>query len=92
MLPRQSPVISVEAEVIGNIKSQAIGGHTVGDLHLSDGFLRRVADRVIRESFEERFRLVVADNGRSGTDHAPAAPAPGPPTDANLPFAVIGLL
>lgn len=56
--------MSVEEEVLANIRSQRIGGHTVADLHLPDAFLRRIADRVIRESFWERHRVIVRDSGR----------------------------
>lgn len=53
--------MAVEDEVMANILQQPIGNHTVGDLNLPEPFLRRVADRIIRKSFEERHRLVYRD-------------------------------
>jgi hypothetical protein len=64
---------SVELEVLGNIRAQALGPGTVADLELPEDFLRRVADHVIRQSFEERYRIVVPDAP------AAAAPVPEPP-------------
>jgi hypothetical protein len=53
---------SIEDEVLGNLKSQRIAERTtVDDYQLPDAFLRVVADRVIRSSFEDRYRLVVRD-------------------------------
>ena len=49
----------IEAEVLANVKGQPLGEGTVADLALPDDFLRRVADRVVRASFEERYRIVV---------------------------------
>ena len=51
----------IEREVMDNVKHQALGSGTVEDLAMPDDFLRRVADRVIRASFEERYRIVVQD-------------------------------
>lgn len=68
--------ISIEDEVLENIRRQAAGLGTVEDLNLPLAFLRRVADRVIRRSFEERYRAVVAPAGE-GTkrdDDSHAAP------------------
>lgn len=53
--------MAVEDEVMANILQQPIGNHTVGDLNLPEPFLRRLADRIIRKSFEERHRLVYRD-------------------------------
>src|SRR6185295_9139067 len=67
------PVLpSVEAEVIGNILAQPLGPGTVADLNLPREFVQRYADRVIRASFYERSRIVVAD----GSDAAVAREAP----------------
>lgn len=51
--------LSVEDEVLGNIKRQPVGSATIEDFALPDEFLRRFADRVIRSSYEERYRIVV---------------------------------
>lgn len=57
-----SASISIEEEVLSNLRNQPIGEHqTVADLQLPDPFLRVVADRVIRSSFEQRYRMVVSD-------------------------------
>jgi len=53
--------ISIEDEVLGNLKAQPIGPATLGDLALPDDFLKRIGDRVIRSSFEDRYRIVVPD-------------------------------
>lgn len=53
--------MSIEDEVLGNVKNQALGRGSVDDLALPDEFLKRVSDRVIRESFEARYRIVVPD-------------------------------
>lgn len=57
----------VEREVAQNILAQVIAGasergaaHTIAELNLPDPYLRRIADRVIRSSFEEQCRIVVA--------------------------------
>lgn len=72
--PREIPV---ENEVLGNIRNQRIGEHTVADLNLPEAFLRRVADRIIRESFWERHRVVVR---RGSTDAPGEAPSGAPAT------------
>jgi hypothetical protein len=68
--------LSIEDEVLGNIRRQPLGRQegTVADLGLPLEFLRRVADRVIQASFRERWRVVVG----SGVEHAaPAMPEGG---------------
>jgi hypothetical protein len=57
----------VEAEVRANIVAQPIvaslpDGPTVADLALPEDLVRRIADRVLRASFEERHRNVVTDS------------------------------
>ena len=51
----------LEAEVRDNILNQRLGDGPVADLALPDEFLRRVADRIVRSSYEERYRIVVKD-------------------------------
>lgn len=51
----------LEMEVLENIRNQPLGDGTVADLALPEEFLRRVADRIVRSSFEERYRIVVKD-------------------------------
>lgn len=48
-------------EVLENIRNQPLGDGTVADLALPEDFLKRVADRIVRSSFEERYRIVVKD-------------------------------
>jgi hypothetical protein len=73
-----TPQVSVEDEVLANVKAQQIGPATVADLALPDDFLRRVADRVIRSSFEDRYRIVVPDpkpDATKSTTSEPSKPA-----------------
>jgi hypothetical protein len=65
------PDISVEDEVLANIEHIEIGPVKVQALALPPEYLRRVADRIIQSSFEERFRIVVPDA-------PPGAAAPDP--------------
>ncbi len=62
--------ISIEDEVLVNVRAQPIGPATVADLALPEPFLRRVADRIVRSSYEDRFRIVISD------EHAQAVSAP----------------
>lgn len=56
----------IELEVLENVKRQPLGDGTVEDLALPEEFLRRVADRIVRSSYEERYRIVVRDPAASG--------------------------
>jgi hypothetical protein len=51
----------IEMEVRQNVLGQKLGDGTVADLALPEDFLRRVADRIVRSSYEERYRIVVED-------------------------------
>ncbi len=51
----------VEREVMENIRRQPLGRGTVDDLNLPDEFLRRCADRIIRQTYETRYRAVLPD-------------------------------
>lgn len=79
------PYVAIENEVLENIRNQKIGFHTVDDLALPKPFLEAVADRVIRESFQERFRVVVAEGDALAAAKPPRS-ATQPVTDA--PFAL----
>lgn len=72
----QDPV----AEVIGNVRAQPLGHGTVGDLALPEPFLRRFADRIVRSSFEERFRVVIDDTGMPPAKDPVVARAPASST------------
>ena len=64
-----------------NVKEQGVGPGTLAEAGLPEPYLRRVAEHVMRASFEDNFRIVVDDA------HAPAAtaasvPEPTAPVDA----------
>lgn len=80
--PSVSPPLSIGDEVLRNVKSQPLGAGTVDDLAAPDDFLRRVSDRIIRSSFEERYRVVVPDKaleapGAGGSPDTKPGAAPG---------------
>ena len=68
------PDLSVEDEVLGNLRNQAIGRQTLADLNLPEAFLRREADRIIRGSFDDRYRIVVKDPQATTDDGQPPMP------------------
>jgi hypothetical protein len=74
--PQESPAVptpaELEAEVLDNVKAQPLADGTVADLALPDEFLRRVADRIVRSSYEERYRVVVRD--QASPAHAEESP------------------
>lgn len=51
----------LEQEVFENVQHQPLGEGTVEDLGLPAEFVHRVADRIVRASYEERYRIVVRD-------------------------------
>jgi len=60
--PQSQPTpAELEIEVRENVRNQPLGDGTVADLALPEEFLRRVADRIVRSSYEERYRIVVDD-------------------------------
>ncbi|MBL8858827.1 MAG: hypothetical protein JNL28_10005 [Planctomycetes bacterium] len=91
------PPISIEEEVLRNIKAQPLGKGTVADLALPDEFLKRMGDRVIRSSFEQQFRIVVPDPPPVSAMPDAQAQKPQkdasfqPPSAVNLPL-VIGTI
>ncbi|MEM7264313.1 MAG: hypothetical protein AAF488_20190, partial [Planctomycetota bacterium] len=47
--------VSIESEVLGNIRSQKIGvGQTVGDLAIGSPLIERIVDRVVQSSYRDR--------------------------------------
>lgn len=72
---------SIEDEVLANLLDHRIGDKTLADLAYPEDFLRRVADRIIRESFERRFRIVVDEEEKPTTQSA-SAPASAPAESA----------
>lgn len=67
------PEVSIEDEVLANLQGMDMGPVKLESLALPQEYLRRVADRIIQSSFEDRFRIVVPDPKPDGTD--PDAPA-----------------
>lgn len=68
---------AVRTQVRTNILNQRIGSHTVADLHLPDEFLDRITDRIIRASYEQRFRIVMRDDPKGASAVTPAAVSNG---------------
>lgn len=62
-----APYLDTESEVVSNILGQEVGPGTVANLGLPLSFVRRMADRVLAESYRGRFHRVVG---------APAGAAP----------------
>lgn len=74
--PPQAESTSQLEEVMGNVRAQPLGAGTVDDLALPEDLLRRLSDRILRRSFEDHFRIVVAE---------PAASPTAAPTDSAAP-------
>lgn len=85
--PRDVTSASITAEVLDNVRAQRVGAATVGDLALPEPFLRRYADRIVRSSYEERFRIVVDDAGMAPAVTAPKRSESAPPAPASDPTA-----
>ncbi|MCI0364912.1 MAG: hypothetical protein L0219_13625, partial [Phycisphaerales bacterium] len=86
--PRHTSAVvgdALQNEVLANIRQQPVGDHTIDDFNLPDDFLRRLADRIICSSFEERFRIVVRDpSAPPQKSPPPATPSvPARPAAAN---------
>lgn len=66
-------------EVMANVRAQPLGSGTVDDLALPEDLLRRLSDRILRRSFEDHFRIVVAASapgtGGATTDEQPGTAA-----------------
>ncbi len=81
--PKPSPADLIQSEVMSNILNQPLGTGTLADLNLPRELLARIADRIIRASFNERHRIVVAlpppqERGQQeGSSSPPSSPAPG---------------
>jgi hypothetical protein len=75
--------LEVEDEVLGNILAQPVGNTTLESLDLPEPFLRRVADRIVRSTFLDRYRRVAVSR-----DPGPAAEpqAAGARSEANATF------
>ena len=53
--------LRAEDEILANLRAEPCGAGTVADLQLPEPYLRRVADRVLRAGYTERFRQIIAD-------------------------------
>ena len=53
--------LPLREEVFHQIQNQPVGNHTIEDYALPDEFIHRVADRIIRIQYQERFRMVYND-------------------------------
>lgn len=65
---------SVEQEVRDNISGQPVGRHRLADQGLPESFLGRIADRIIRSSYRERYQFVY-DPGGGQSESPTAAPS-----------------
>lgn len=54
-----APYLETEEEVVANVLGQELGPGTVANLGLPLSFVRRIADRVLAESYRGRFHRVV---------------------------------
>ncbi len=86
---------SIQDQILNNLRSAPVGRHTLGDLNLPEDYLRRVGDRILRNSYEQQFRVVVPDGSNPTT--APVSMEPPPidglenisvPTDTIWPMLV----
>ena len=75
--PAVPTAAEIEAEVLANVRNQPLGEGTVDDLALPRAFLGRVADRIVRSSFEERYRIVVETGDDPETPGAGGSPLAG---------------
>lgn len=91
-----APPPSVMVEVLNNIRGQPVGPVTVAELGLPEPFLRHFAHRIILSSFEENFRMVIADEPETkdepatkdehvSKDALPAPTSTPPPSASNAP-------
>jgi hypothetical protein len=77
-----TPAEAVEREVRENVRKQAVGNHSLEQFNLPPAFISRMADRIIRSSFEERYRIVVDDGSDGGEQATGAATAASAGSDA----------
>jgi hypothetical protein len=70
-------------EVVQNLRAEPLGAGMLEDLSIPDELLQRIADRILRESFEQHFRAVLRASAESpGADAGPGA---GPQPDETGP-------
>lgn len=65
---------SIEDEVVADILSQRSGYGTLANLNYPEAYVRRLADRVLRASFERSFRAVIHNPDDGPEPEGPPAP------------------
>lgn len=63
-----------------NVKQQGVGPGTLAEVGMPEPYLRRVAEHVMRASFEDNFRIVVDDAHAASAHAAQASPPASAPT------------
>ncbi|HKQ48975.1 MAG TPA: hypothetical protein VJZ71_12965 [Phycisphaerae bacterium] len=81
----QSSQPTMQDQVLNNLRQSPVGGHTLEALRLPEDYLRRVADRILRTSYEQQFRVVVPDG--TGAAHAAELKPPAMPHHESAPAA-----
>lgn len=80
--PAQGAAFEAPLEAaLKNVKEQGVGPGTLAEVGMPEPYLRRVAEHVMRASFEDNFRIVV-DEAHAAPAHADQAPAPDATPDA----------
>lgn len=81
------PSSELQALVVQDLRNRPVGNHTLQVLNLPDNYLQRVADRVIRASYESQFRIVVRETkpgiAPPESDTSPLNPPPVDPPGSN---------
>jgi hypothetical protein len=80
---------AIEEEVYQNIIHQSVGDQGIPDFRLPEPFLRRVADHVVRDSYERRYRIVVQEGVAKPLSQG-GAPASKPL--GGMPITIVGSL
>ena len=88
--PTTQAAEAIEAEVYQNVIHQSVDGWGVQNLNLPEPFLRRVTDRIVRESYEDRYRIVVGEATTMPASQLMPAPATKPL--GGVPVTVIGIV
>ena len=71
--PAEKPA-RVEEQALASLRAQPYAAGTLADLALPEPYLRRVADRVIRENYWEQMRVIVADGAEKPPDAGATPP------------------
>lgn len=76
---------TMQDQVLNNLRQSPVGSHSLDALQLPEDYLRRVADRILRSSYEQQFRVVVPDG--TGAAHAAELKPPAMPEHESPPAA-----